>query len=64
MGREIILIKENPRFNYKAARNWLILAFRQRQLPMNLLSCGIQSAYISLINRRKMFSLPISIPDG
>ena len=63
MGREKPVIKENPRKTYKAAFG-LILAFRQRQLPMNLLSCGNQSAYISLINRRKKFSLPISLPGG
>jgi len=57
-------VKENPRFNFKAARMWLILAIRERQLPMNPLSCGTQSAYISLINRRKMFSLPFFLPGG
>ena len=68
MGREKTLIKENPRSNYKAARRpmvfRLILALRQRQLPMNQLSCGTQSAYISLINRRRIFSLPFPLPGG
>jgi len=64
MGRETMSVKENPRCHYKAARMRLILAIRERQLPMNPLSCGNQSAYISLINRRKMFSLPFSLPGG
>ena len=62
-GREKQVIKENPRTNYKAVFG-LILALRQRQLPMNILSCGNQSAYISLINRRKKFSLPFPLPGG
>ena len=63
MGREMTSVKENPRLGYKAAFG-LILAIRPRQLPMNPMSCGIQSAYISLINRREGFSLPFSIPCG
>jgi mannitol-1-phosphate/altronate dehydrogenase len=62
-GREKPVIKENPRPSYKAVFE-LILAFRQRQLPMNILSCGNQSANISLINRRKKFSLPFPLPGG
>ena len=57
MGREMTSVKENPRYNYKAAPCWLILAFRPRQLPMNPMSCDIQSAYFSLINRRKRIDL-------
>ena len=64
MGREMTSVKENPRLTYKAAPYGLILAFRPRQLPMNPMSCGIQSAYISLINRRELFSLPFSFPGG
>jgi len=63
MGRAKSLIKENHRSNYKSAIE-LIFAPRQRQLPMNQLSCGSQSTYISLINRRKRFSLPFSLPGG
>jgi len=56
-------VKENPRYNYKATKG-LILAVRQRQLPMNQLSCGSQSANISLINRRERISLPFPLPGG
>ena len=63
IGRETMSVKENPRFNYKAAFG-LILAIRERQLPMNPLSCGSKSAYLSLINRRETFSLPFPLPSG
>ena len=48
-------VMENPRCYFKAALG-LILALRKRQLPMYPLSCGSQSAYLSLINRRETFS--------
>jgi hypothetical protein len=64
MGREMTSVKENPRSTYKAAPCGLILALRPRQLPMNPMSCGSQSAYISLINRRELFSLPFSFSGG
>ena len=52
MGRESGLsVKENPRPYCKAAPA-LILELRPRQLPTIRLSCGSQSANISLINRR------------
>lgn len=58
-------MKENPRFNFKAAI-MLIPASRQRQLPMNQLSCGIQSANISLVNRHFFVSITFQCPilDG
>jgi len=68
MGRETKSGKENPRPNFKAARRpaafRLILALRKRQLPMYPLSCGNQSAYLSLINRRDTYSLPFPLPGG
>jgi hypothetical protein len=64
MGRETMSVKENPRPNYKATPSGLILAPRERQLPMYPLSCGNQSAYFSLINRRDTFSLPFPLPGG
>ena len=52
MDRESgLLVQENPRPFYKAAIV-LILELRPRQLPTIRLSCGNQSANISLINRR------------
>jgi len=57
-------VKENPRAILKAAPCGPIHAPRPRQPPMDPISCGIQSAYISLINRRELFSLPISFPGG
>ena len=42
---------ENSRHTYEAAAR-TTLANRTRQLPMNDLSCGNQSAYTSVINRR------------
>jgi hypothetical protein len=42
----------------------LILATRQRQLPTIRMSCGSQSANISLTNRRVSGSLPFPIPGG
>ena len=52
MDREsVTVVKENPRPFYKAAIV-LILDARPRQLPTIRLSCGNQSANISLINRR------------
>jgi hypothetical protein len=65
MGREMTLHQKNPCVHYKAALgSRLILAFRQRPLPTNLLSCGTQSAYISLINRRNSYSLPFPLLGG
>jgi hypothetical protein len=64
MGRETMSVKENSRANYKAAPSGLILAIRERQLPMDPLSCGSQSAYLSLINRRETLSLPFPLPGG
>lgn len=52
---------ENPRFNFKAVIK-SILVTRQRQLPTNPLSCGNQSAYISLVNRRLFVFLPLKYP--
>ena len=51
MSGEPRSVMENPRLSYEAALR-LILAVRTRQLPMNDLSFGTQSAYISVINRR------------
>ena len=50
-GESGLSVKENPRPYCKAAAA-LILEARQRQLPTIRLSCGSQSANISLINRR------------
>ncbi len=63
MGREMTTIKENPRVYYKAAI-MLILAIRERQLPMNEMSCVNQCANISLIYRRVNFSLSFPLPGG
>jgi hypothetical protein len=63
MGRETASIQENPRGNYKALRKAAILARRQRYLPTFRLSCGNQSAHISLVNRRFIVSLPLPLPD-
>jgi hypothetical protein len=64
MGRAMTYVKENPRAILKADPLGLILANRPRQFPMDSMSCGIQSAYISLINRRELISLPFSFPGG
>lgn len=49
-------IMENLRQSCKAAK--LILVHRLKlKLPMNELSCSNQSAYMSVINRRKCYSL-------
>lgn len=59
------MIREYPRDNYTAA-GLPIRDDRERQLLTDQLSCGIQSAYISLVNRRFCVSLSFKcpIPDG
>jgi hypothetical protein len=43
---------ENPRLGYEAPASRMTLDFRQRQLHDEDKSCGIQPAYIRVINRR------------
>jgi hypothetical protein len=44
--------QQNPRIGYEVPGNGMTLDFRARQLRDEPLSCGIEPAYIRLINRR------------
>jgi len=62
MMDRVTTIKENP-CGYFMAAFGLIQVERLRKLPTNELSCGTQSANISLINRRFSVTLSFLLPD-